>query len=64
MITEKEIKILELRKKGLKQKEISKKLNISQPAVSKFESNIKKKVKEAKNTIEIIKKMGVKIEIK
>jgi len=62
MLTKKEIDVLELRKKGLKQKEVSKKLKISQPAVSKFENNAKMKIKKAQETIRIIKKLGVKIQ--
>ena len=61
MLTEREIEILKLRKK-LKQKEIAVKLKLSQPAISKFEKNAKRKIKEALETIEIIKKIGVKIE--
>ncbi|MBS3090790.1 helix-turn-helix domain-containing protein [Candidatus Pacearchaeota archaeon] len=62
MLTEREIEIIKLRKKGLKQKKIAEKLNLSQPAVSKFENNVKKKIKDSWNTIEIIRKLGVKIE--
>lgn len=60
MLTDKEIKVLELRKKGLSQKEIAKKLKISQPAISDFISNIKKKLFHSLNNLEIIKDMGIK----
>ena len=59
MLTEKEIKILELRKKGLNQIEIAHKLKISQPAVSNFEKNVHRKITEAKKILEIIKKINV-----
>ncbi|MBN2459522.1 helix-turn-helix domain-containing protein, partial [Candidatus Woesearchaeota archaeon] len=39
MLTEKEIEVLELRAKKLTQIEVSKKLGISQAAVSHFEKN-------------------------
>jgi transcriptional regulator len=61
MLTKREIEILKLRKK-LKQKEIAKKLKLSQPAVSKFENNAKRKIKDALETIKFSKKIGVKIE--
>ena len=62
MLTEKERKILELRGKGLKQTEIAKKLKISQPAVSSFESNALKKITEANATLDFIKNIGFKPE--
>jgi len=62
MLTEKERQILELRKKGLKQKEIASKLKISQPAVSAFENNALKKIRNAKKIMEFAKKLGVKYE--
>lgn len=62
MLTEKEKQILELRKKDLKQKEIASKLKISQPAVSAFENNALKKIRNAKKIMEFAKKLGVKYE--
>jgi len=62
MLTEREIQILKLRKKGLKQNEIAKKLNLTQPAVSGFERNANRKIKDVFETLKILKKMGVKIE--
>ena len=59
MLTEKEIQILELRAKKLTQVDVSKKLDISQAAVSHFEKNALKKIKEAESTIEIAKKLGL-----
>ena len=52
MITERELEILELSKK-LNQLEISKKLKISQPAVSKIYNNALRKIKDAKETLEL-----------
>jgi transcriptional regulator len=59
MLTEKEIQVLELRAKKLTQIEISKKLNISQAAVSHFINNSLKKIIEAENTMEVAKKLGL-----
>ena len=60
MLTEKEIEILVLRRKKLKQTEIAEKLKLSQPAISKFESNAKRKIKEAAEIIKIAKSLGVR----
>jgi hypothetical protein len=60
MLTEKEIKVLEMRKKGLKQTEIAKKLGISQPAVSLFERNIRRKIEDSVDVLAAIKNAGVK----
>ena len=62
MLTKKEIQVLELRKKGLKQSEIASKLKISQPAVSAFESNALRKIRNAKKLLDIVKKIGVEYE--
>lgn len=62
MLTEKEIEVLELRKKGLKQKEIAAKLKISQPAVSSFEKSIKRKIKESSETLDVLKRMKIKFD--
>jgi len=59
MLTEKEIQILELRAKKLTQVEVSKKLDISQAAVSHFEKNALRKIKESETVIEIAKKLGL-----
>lgn len=59
MLTEKEIEVAKLVKKGLKQTEISKKLNISQPAVSGIYNNVLKKIKESKETIKIAEDIGL-----
>lgn len=57
MLTGKEIEVLRLRKKGLNQLEISKKLKITQPAVSKFYNNALKKIREAEEILEIKKEI-------
>lgn len=61
MLSEKEIEVLKLRKQGLKQNEIAKKLKISQPAVSLFEKNAYRKIKDSTELLELIKKLGIKI---
>ena len=62
MLTEKERQVLELRKKGLKQSEIASRLKISQPAVSAFESNAMRKIRNAKKVLDFVKKQGIKYE--
>ena len=62
MLTKKEKHILELRKKGFKQVRIASKLKISQSAVSAFESNALRKVKDAKKIIDFVKDMGIDYE--
>jgi len=62
MLTKKEIEVLTLKKKGMTQEDIAKKLEISQPAVSNFLRNAYSKIKEAEETIKISKEMGIKLE--
>ena len=57
MLTEKEIKVLELKNRGFKQSEIAQQLGISQPAVSSFLNNAYRKIKAAKEVLEIVEKM-------
>jgi Tfx family DNA-binding protein len=60
MLTEKEIKVLELKKKGLMQTDIAKKLKISQPAVSNFYKKALGKIKQAEEIMKIKKQLGIK----
>jgi len=62
LFTKKEIEVLKLRKKGLLQTEIAKKLKISQAAVSKFEKNAISKIRDAKKILRITKKLKVEVE--
>jgi transcriptional regulator len=62
MLTDREIEILKLRKNKLSQKEISKKLGLSQPAISKFEKNARKKIKDSLETLKIAKELRVEVE--
>ena len=59
MLTEKEIEVLKLKKKGLTQKDIAKKLKISQPAVSNFYNNALWKIKDAEETIKLKKEIKI-----
>jgi transcriptional regulator len=59
LLTEKEIQVLELRAKKLIQVEVSKKLKISQAAVYHFEKNALRKIKEAEQTLQTVKKLGL-----
>lgn len=60
MLTEKEIEVLRYLQKGLNQMEVAKKLKITQPAVSKFYSSGIKKIKEARETLDFAKELGIK----
>jgi len=60
VLTEKEIRVIELRKQGLTQIDVAKKLGITQAAVSNFEQNAHKKISEARNTLKIAKQLGVR----
>jgi transcriptional regulator len=62
MLTEKEVEVIKLKKKGLTQLEIAKKLKISQPAVSNFYNNAMNKIKDAEEVLKLKKKLGVKDE--
>jgi transcriptional regulator len=62
MLTEKEIKVLSLIKRGLTQSEIAINLKISQPAVSSFYNNSLKKIKDAEDTIKIKKELKIENE--
>jgi len=62
MLTKKEIEVLALKKKGMTQEDIAKKLEISQPAVSNFLRNAHSKIKDADETLKIAKEMGIKLE--
>jgi transcriptional regulator len=59
MLTRKEIDVLKLKKKGLKQTEIAKKLKISQPAVSNFYKNALDKIKQAEEVMKIKKELRI-----
>lgn len=61
MLTEKEIEVLKLRKLGLTQIEVSKKIGISQAAISSFEKNALKKIEDAKKVDSFVKQMNLKI---
>jgi len=60
MLTQKEIEVLELRAKELTQIEVSKKLGISQAAVSNFEKNALRKITEAEQTLGEAKRLRLK----
>jgi transcriptional regulator len=61
MLTEKEIDVLKLRKLGLTQVEVSKKIGISQAAVSSFEKNALKKIEDAKKIELFVRQMELKL---
>lgn len=59
MLTEKEIEVLTLRKRGWTQNKIAKKLKITQPAVSCFYNNALKKIKDAGEIIHFKKQLKI-----
>ena len=59
MLTEKEIDVLKLRKLGLTQVEVSKKIGISQAAVSSFEKNALKKIEDARKIEKLVNQMKI-----
>lgn len=60
MLTEREIDVLKLKKQGLTQLEIAKKLKISQPAVSSFYNNALRKIKDAEDVLNLKRGLGLK----
>ena len=60
MLTEKEIEVLKLKKQGFTQIQISKKLKISQPAVSHFYKKALQKIREAEEVMKIKKELKIK----
>jgi len=59
MLTKREIEVLELKKEGFSQIEISKRLKISQPAVSLFYNNALRKIDTSRETIKIAEELGL-----
>ena len=59
-LTEKEIEVLKLKKKGILQKDIAKKLKISPAAVSDFYKNALEKIRKSEETIKFIKRKQYK----
>jgi transcriptional regulator len=62
ILTDKEIRVLELKREGLTQVQIAKKLGVSQAAVSGFYTNAIAKIKSSYETVELAKKMGIKVD--
>jgi transcriptional regulator len=62
MLTEKEIEVLKLKKECFTQKDIAKKMKISQPAVSDFYNNALNKIKDAEETLKLKKELKIKDE--
>ena len=60
MLTQKQIEVLKLKRNGLTQLEIAKKLKVSQPAVSSFYNNALKKIQDAKQILKIKKELKLK----
>ena len=60
MLTQKQIDVLKLKRKGLTQLEMAKKLKISQPAVSSFYNSALKKIQDAKQILKIKEELKLK----
>jgi len=60
VLTDREIQVLERRIKGENQEVIARALKISQAAVSKFESNLKRKILDAEQLLAVASELGVK----
>lgn len=57
LLTEKEIEVVKLRKEGLTQVEVARKIGISQAAVSNFEKNAYHKIGDAQAVLKIAENM-------
>ena len=53
VLTPKELEVMTLRRDGLTQTAVAKKLKITQAAVSKFEQNAKAKITDAYETVKV-----------
>ncbi len=62
MLTKREIQVLKLKKEGMTQLEIAKKLNISQPAISSFYNNSLKKIKDVERILKLKKELGIEFQ--
>ncbi len=62
MLTEKELEVLTRRLHGESQHAVAKALRISQAAVSKFETNARRKILEAEETLALAKRLGLAVE--
>jgi transcriptional regulator len=60
-LTEKEVQVLQLRSQGLTQIAVAKRLKISQAAVSDFEKNAHKKLKDAEEMLAFAKSIDVAV---
>ena len=58
-LTEREIRVLQLRSQGLTQHEVAKRLKISQAAVSSFETNAYRKLRDAEDMLAFAKAAGI-----
>ncbi len=62
LLTEKEIEVLQLRKLGLTQVEVSKKMGISQAAVSSFEKNAHRKIDDSQQILKLVVQLKINSE--
>jgi len=62
MLTEKELEVLTRRARGESQQAIAHALKVSQAAVSKFETNARRKILEADEVLGLAGRLGIRIE--
>jgi len=62
MITKKEIEVLKLKKNGLTQVQIAKKINIAQSTVSLYLTKAQRKIKQAREDLKIAKELGISVD--
>ena len=61
MLTEREIEVLGLLQKGLKQREIAKKLEVSEPSITVFKQKALLKIKASVEVLRIARELGLEI---
>ena len=61
LLTEKEIEVLKLRRAGMTQVDVAKKLSISQAAVSSFEKNAFRKIDDSMEVLKLAASMKLKV---
>lgn len=60
LLTEKEIEVLKLRRAGMTQVQVAKKIGISQAAVSSFEKNAFQKIHDSREILKLASSMKIK----
>lgn len=64
LFTDQQLEVLKLRSQGLTQKEIAERLNTTRENISMIEKRIKRNIEKIKESLEILKNLGILVEIK